>query len=239
MAVRTNYFRAVVAVLALALAATLLGLAAPTAKADDTNCTGALTGTFDNVVVPEGATCVLSNSLVRGNVKALPDSSLTSDSNIIRGNVEGDKADDIFIFSTTGPSVVGGNIQAKEGDIGVAVCGTRLPNGNIQIEKFDASLGIIVGGQVPVPGVPACGAIGGGNVLEKGNIKVEENRIGIFGLDVSNNRVAQNLQVFKNRGGALRRVQSNQVGENLQCFENQQPFVGSPNTAGKAEEQCF
>jgi hypothetical protein len=84
----------------------------------------------------------------------------------------------------------------------------------------------------------------GGNTLSKGNIKVEENTVtSVFGfgagLRVDQNRVAGDLQVFKNRGPAQKTVQGNTVGENLQCKKNSPPFVGGPNAAKKAEGQCF
>ena len=198
-------------------------LATPSdARADDTICRGLLIGTFDNVVVPPGATCFLLNSVVNGNVKALEDSTLFSSSNRIRGNIEGDKPEDV---TATG-DVIGGNIQFKEvtpfpgNFFFVTVINSILTDGNIEIEKNTSAVVELVG-----------------NRVNKGNIKVEENfTTGEF--RIVGNRVAQNLQVFKNRGPAAKTVQSNTVGQDLQCFENDPAFVGSPNFARKAEGQC-
>jgi hypothetical protein len=190
-----------------------------------------LTGKFDNVVVPEGQTCILTNSTVRGNVKALENSKLFATNNIIRGNIEGDKAEVMDLRSNK----VGGNIDIKEGETNdpeddVQVFANRLLNGDIKVEKMTGEI------EVGVTRDPALA-----NIVPKGNIFVQENLpvAGPEGLEVSTNRVGENLQVFKNRGDAPKFVQNNTVGENLQCFENDPPFVGGPNIAQKAEGQCF
>jgi hypothetical protein len=230
------------------LAAAAMLVAAPAASADDTQCTGAMTGTFDNVVVPENAECELTSSLVRGNVKALPDSRLFADSNDIRGSVEGDKADIVSIIDSdviAAPSVVGGDIQLKEGGgptVGLInsvarVCGTELPQGNIQVEKFGPPAGagrfsfVLIGDDANCPG------LGGGNTLGKGSIKVEENTITLsMGVDL--NQVGGNLQVFKNTGPGFKTVNGNTGGGDLQCFDNSPTFIGVGNTFPKEEGQC-
>lgn len=191
--------------------------------ADDTECNGFLTGTFDNVVVPPGATCFLSNSFVAGNVKALENSTLFSSRNNIQGNLEGDKPLDVTSFFDT----VSGNIQFADVTpppgflFFVTVINTTLTNGNLEILKNNSAVLSLVN-----------------NTVLNGNVKVEENNTtGDF--VVSGNRVAQNLQVFKNRGSAQKRVQANTVGQDLQCFENRLNFTGGHNTAQKSEGQCF
>jgi len=206
---------------------------------NDTQCTGFLPpGTYDNIVVPPGAFCLLENSTVNGSVKALENSTLSIFGRVtVHGNVDGDKADIVDMLGIGGRNLVLGSIQIKEGGSTggfsyARVCGTDLPNGNIQIEKMK--------NYVLVGGPRFCNT---GNTLAKGNIKVEENSIGFpvpFGeMEVSRNTVGGNVQVFKNVGPGLKFVQGNTVREDLQCFENTLPFVGGPNTAGKAEGQCF
>lgn len=216
------------------------GVAGSGGSGNDTQCTGFLPpGTYDNVVVPPGAFCVLQTSTVNGSVKALERSQLNIRNTTVRGNVDGDKADIVDMLAFGGRNLVLGSIQVKEGggtgNFSYArICGTDLPNGNIQIEKMR--------NYVLVGGPRYCGGLGGGNTLEKGNIKVEENSIGFpfFGeMEISNNSVGGNVQVFKNVGPGTKFVQLNTVREDLQCFENTLPFVGGPNTAGKAEGQCF
>ena len=189
---------------------------------DDVRCTGTLTGTFDNVTVPVGATCTLVNSTVEGNVKALEDARLFMSDNHVRGNVEGDKARIVQVSGGT----VDGNIQIKDGsspsELGAAVTGgTVVTGGDIQIEKMSTGRVLVEDARVL-----------------KGNIQITENVAGTA-IEILRNDVAQNLQVFKNRGGGSKSVTGNAVGQDLQCKENLAPFAGGPNTAGETEGQCF
>jgi hypothetical protein len=204
---------------------------APGASANDTICVVSLTGFHDNVLVPEGATCEISNAQIKGNVKALPGSTLiVRGGTTVGGSIDSDKAENTQIFGVG--NVVRGNIQVKEGGNGtqgVSVCGVSMPDGNIQIEKMFG--GVFVGGA-------GCAAFGGGNRLAKGAIKVEENFVtAMFGLQIGQNRVDQ-LQVFKNSGPGAKTVTNNTVRQNLQCKKNQAPFVGTPNTARHRQGQC-
>jgi hypothetical protein len=205
------------------------------AAANDFQCVGVVTlGSFDNVVVPEGALCDITNSQITGNIKALQNSTLfVAGGNTIGGNVEGDKARDVEIFNRGAllPNVIHGNGVIVEDSIETFVCGAVLPHGNIIIVKNRGAL-LGVGG-------PFCaGFFGGGNTVERGNIKVEDNVIS-SSLEVSDNRVGQNVQVYKNTGAASKRVANNTAGESVQCFDNLPPFVGGPNFAPKREGQCF
>jgi hypothetical protein len=196
---------------------------------DDTQCIGAIAGPHDNVVVPPDMVCNMFGAQVKGSVKALSNSILRINSSTIQGNVEGDKA---FLVWLQIANTVGGNIQIKEGANAV-VCGTTVPNGNIQLEKIT---------QVAIVGAAAFdfGSCVVGNTVTKGNVKLEENSTALAeGIVVRDNMIGGNLQVFKNKGPGSKVVQFNNVGQNLQCFENDPPFVGGPNVAGKAEGQCF
>lgn len=209
-------------------------VAAPPAAANDFQCVGIVTlGSFDNVVVPEGATCDISNSEIRGNVKALRNSRLlVSGGNTIAGNVEGDNAQDVQIFNRGPlPNVIRGNsVFVMNSVLGSAVCGAVVPRGDIIIVKSRGT--IAVGGGL-------CAPFGGGNSVELGNIKVEDTVITGLSFDVSDNKVGQNVQIFKNIGGQPKTVVNNVVGESVQCFDNAPPFVGGPNLAPKREGQCF
>jgi hypothetical protein len=242
--------RITVLALAMVLAAGLLAavLAKP-AWADNTLCEGTLPpGTYDNVVVPEGMRCNLSDSIVLGNVLALEQSGLAMvrdevDGNVkalgqaevifidteVRGNVKGYKANAVQVFrGIVGGSIhiVGANVPGPFGPMGAIVDGTLLPKGNIQIEKNTT------------PGV----AINRSR-LEKGNVNVAENVIHsptfAQGLQILDNQVAGNVQVFNNSGPSEKVVQFNTIGATLQCFENTEPFIGGPNFAQKAAGQCF
>lgn len=197
----------------------------------DFTCMGTVTGSFDNIVVPPGATCIVTNAMVRGNIKALEDAVLAITLNTtINGSVYGDKADVLQINNIV---TIHGNIEMVEGGPHplfheLSICGTHLPNGNIKIIKRDGGIDIS----------PTAFCIAQPNNLDKGSLQVEDNVIPGKGIFIRENRVAQNLQVYKNLAlGST--VMNNIVGQSVQCFENRGPFVGGPNTAPKKEGQCF
>jgi len=186
------------------------------------NCRGTVSGTFANVFVPAGATCRLQNSTVNGNVLARERSRLYVSATRVAGNIDGVEA---RVVQVQGGSL-GGSIQIADGsspgELGAAVYGgTVLTQGNIQIKKMST-------GKIRIADVK----------LRKGNIKVEENFTS-SSLEVVRNYVAQNIQVWKNRGSGQKTVRSNRVLQIIQCKENTSPFTGGPNTAAEAEGQCF
>jgi hypothetical protein len=215
------------------------------AWADNTTLCGEGTlppGAYDNVVVPEGTFCNLSDSIVRhnvtaleksrlvmlrdevkGNVKALEQAEVIIVDSDVRGNVKGDKADAIQVFrSIVGKSIhiVGANVPGPFGPIGAIVSGTLLPKGNIQIEKNTT------------PGVAI-----GNTALEKGNVKVAENVVDsptfAQGIQIRDNQVTGDVQILKNSGPTVKAVQFNDISAALRCFENTDLFIGGPNLAQK------
>ena len=218
------------AVLAWCVASMAAVVAVPAAQAGDTTqCTGAVTGTHDNVVVPKNATCDLFNATVLGNVKALPGSDLLIDTSNIRGSVEAEKARN---FAQVLNSTVRENIILKEGGFGTpggpfdaAVCGVIVEEGNVQIEKTNQS--ILVGPR---------GSLCGRNTIMKGNVQVKDT-VNALTLLVLDNTIAQNLQVSKNAGPGGKQVVFN-TAASIQCFENDLPFTGVLNNGTKEEGQC-
>jgi hypothetical protein len=75
------------------------GLAvASRAVADDTVCSGFLTGPHDNVVVPAGANCHINGAIILGNLILQPGSGRTSVvTSEIHGNVQGDRFAAFFL----------------------------------------------------------------------------------------------------------------------------------------------
>jgi hypothetical protein len=214
---------------------------APAAQAGDTVCGGTPTepavlsgGPYDNVVVPEGRRCFIQFAVIRGNVKALPDSFLTIVQTQIGGNIIGDKAD---MVQVAGGNTVGGDIHVKEGGPNlldaqeVNITGNTLTNGDILVQKMRIAKGLLVGFGF------------GGNDVRNGDVTVEDNVI-VAGTDVSQGmrvhaqQIANgNLHVFKNTGPGAKSVMHNDVVRgDIQCYENEQPFVGGPNM-GRAPNQ--
>jgi hypothetical protein len=232
--------RRVLLLVALAVSSLVL-VVAPSATADDSLCVGTLTGTHDNVVVPPGATCFLSGATVRGNVKALADSKLEVFSSTVHGNVEGRAADSVVVTQST----VRENVNIFEGGpaagpvFGTVAC-TVVTNiceaavvsstvtGNVHIEKVTGSIRV---GSILIPTA--------GRPFPNGNVQVYDNVVPAGeDLVVANNSVAQNIQVYKNRGPGQKTVTANNADQ-IQCFENTAPFTGGPNGTGKKEGQCF
>jgi hypothetical protein len=204
-----------------------------TVSAGDQRCTGTLpAGTYDNIVVPEGQTCRVTGSHIRGNIKVLPGATLDARENTIQGSVQGDKPDFMELWRNT----IDGNLESVEAAGTTAngalwACGNTLTSGNIAVEKSR-------NGTIQIRDT-ACSS---GNVLRKGNLFLQENNVGAGFLNVSDNLIEEgNLQVFKNKGGFQKLVQRNVVSNGvIQCKENKGPFIGTPN-AGRADpppNQC-
>lgn len=221
--------------LGCALAMVVAAVLPSSASAGDTRCTGLLTGMFDNVVVPNNAACTLTGSMVRGNVTVRRGASLLSQFNQIAGNVEGDDprwvgsqfdriGGNFDVTGATGPGFV-----FEVFSVNVFVCGSILEKGNIAVEKSRGGT-VAVGTMLPVcPG----NDVGGDIIVQENVIPATE------AMPVDLNNVGGDLQVFKNRGTGLKSVLANEVRENVQCKENDDPFLGGPNFAQKAEDQCF
>jgi len=187
----------------------------------DFYCTRSVSGSFENVIVPEGRTCTITRSTVSGNILAKDGARLYVFETTTQGNIDGVEADLVHVRAGS----LGGSIQVQDGDnrslVGVKIYGgTVLTQGNITIQKMNT-------GTISITDA----------VLRKGNIQVQDNRTATR-LEILRNRVAQNLQVFVNTGTTTKVVRGNTVGSTLSCKDNQLPFIGRPNVAGDVEGQC-
>jgi len=233
------------------------------AYADNTECTGTLTGTYDNVVVPSGADCVLSGAHVIHNVRVESGASLLATiglgSTTIGGNVHGIHSKFVLLVFQT---QVGGNLHVHGGDagttsgfdIGVTIGGNATIELNAGRTFVDAAT---VGGQLNVWRNTGCAVEVEFNTVG-GHIRVEDNIIGVVpiaecpnppvglptvgtGMSIFTNMVPTgNLLVLRNSGGGVKNVVSNTVGKTLRCSDNDDPFVGGPNSASRLQgDQCF
>jgi hypothetical protein len=111
----------------------------PSAFAETTRCIGTpIAGTtmLDNVKVPRGATCTLSNVKVKGNIKVGPDATLVATNVNVKGSVQAKEYRSVTI---NGASKVGGSIQLIEGGEAMTqsvarINGTRV-KGEIQLDE--------------------------------------------------------------------------------------------------------
>ncbi len=90
---------------------------APAAVAGDTICDGTISlGTFDNIIVPSGASCTLNGTVV------------------VNGNVQADGAEEVAIVGTSLDLIeIGGDVQiTNSGNVGIHFANI---GGNVQLEK--------------------------------------------------------------------------------------------------------
>jgi predicted PilT family ATPase len=96
---------------ASALALASLGLAPP-AAAEETVCRGSMGRvTVDNLVVPQGARCILNRTVVQGTLQVERDARLGARRVRVTGNVQGENARRVNVIR----SRVGGSVQVKQG----------------------------------------------------------------------------------------------------------------------------
>jgi hypothetical protein len=175
--------RLVVAASAIALVAVA---AVPGAFAETTRCIGTpIAGTtmLDNVKVPRGATCTLTNVKVKGNVKVGSDATLVSTNVNVKGSIQAKEYRSVTI---NGASKVGGSIQLIEGGEGMTqsvarINGTRV-KGEIQLDENFGSVVITnnrVNGDVQL--FENAGAASIATNVIGGNLQCKENLPGPIG----------------------------------------------------------
>jgi hypothetical protein len=117
--------------LASVLALTLGALLTAPAFAEERNCTGTIGAiSLDNVFVPDGATCVLNKTRLKGNIVVGSRSKLTATSVSVNGNVQAEDAQNVTI---EGRSIIGGSVQVVQG-YAVKVTGAKV-EGTILIDE--------------------------------------------------------------------------------------------------------
>ena len=95
------------------LAAGLSMVAAAPASAEERTCRGTLGAvTVDNLRVPQGATCTLIGTRVKGTIKVERAASLNASGVSVVGNVQAENAANVAVHSG---STVGGSIQVVQG----------------------------------------------------------------------------------------------------------------------------
>jgi hypothetical protein len=114
-----------------AAAALFISFGANTALMADTPCSGVLTGAFENVTVPSGATCELKNARVDGNVIVEPGGAVTlSDRTYVHGSVQSDGGRYVRLLGAG--VAVGGDVQIKRASEASGMLRGTLVLGNFQ-----------------------------------------------------------------------------------------------------------
>ena len=146
-------------------------LAAP-AFAEERDCRGRIGAIqLDNVFVPDGATCVLEKTRLKGSLVVGTGGKLTAKSVSVNGNVQAEEALKVTI---TGRSMIGGSVQLVQG-YEVNVTGAKV-EGTILI---DENTGPVTASRNRVNGdVQLFKNSGGARLVDnviKGNLQCKEN----------------------------------------------------------------
>ena len=142
------------------------------AHAGDWTCSGSLKDiTVDNLRVPQGATCTLLGTYVKGTINVGTNATLLASNVWVIGNVQSENANQVEVVSG---SAVGGNIQIKQGG-GAHIASVRI-KGDLQFEENRGSLNA-------------------NNNTIGGNLQAFKN---MGGLSITENTIDANLQCKEN-----------------------------------------
>ena len=122
-------------------------LMAATVNAEERTCRGTIGATtVDNLRVPQGASCTLNGTRVKGTVKVERNATLTAEDVIVIGNVQAENARRVSVLDG---SRIGGSIQVVQGG-GATVSDSRI-TGDILYDENSAALRALrnrVGGSI-------------------------------------------------------------------------------------------
>lgn len=237
------------ALLAALVSTTAMFASAPAASA--ARCVGTLVGAFDNIVVPEGRSCSLYNSVVTGNVRVEENALLDAQNDVVGlnvtgvdgsvlglsenvdvgGSVLGVGADVVQIINST----VGGRVTIRDDDVNnrdmadVVVTDSSVAGSLTIAERENEDL-IVVADNGPTDSHPDNPGLGG-------PVRVIDNRTRDI-LWVIRNKIGQDATVSRNTGPAQKEVSLNEVIGALSCFNNAQPFIAGSNVAADTRGQC-
>jgi hypothetical protein len=220
----------------------IVATALPAARAADTICPpnpspgSTVNG---NLVVPSGASCLLSGVTVTGNVQVQTNATLSVFSDgtqgaTIDGNVDVGAGASLFVsgFSEGVVSTIGGSIKA-DGCISAVLGPFTAVGGNVQAQQC-LGLGVTdseIEGNLYCTDNSTAGCLVLRNHVQ-GNVQMNHNT----GADADHNTIGGNLRI--NDTSIVAVVVGNTIGGNLQCLRNTD-IVGSDNTVeGRKRGQC-
>ncbi len=220
------------------------------ASAASVNCTGTLTGTFDNVVVPGGAECDVGAATVNGSINVGAGAELFMyGPATVKGSVSGNGSYAIVIYNASlAPTAVTNKNALVSGKSEVPTGNNILGNLNITNNNTAEVCGAFIGGNVFITGTygtevafggsefgAACSTVGGGNVIG-GAVSIQNNKATFF--RDADNVVGRTMTVSGNQGSANKNVLNNSVAATLACFNNTAPFNAGGNSATSSTGQC-
>lgn len=198
-----------------------------------------------DVVVPDGGTCTLEDSVVRGNVSVGEHAWFAASGTAIGGRVRARDAvgvffdldsliasgidaretSQVFVYDST----VGGDVDVTGSSDVVQICGSTI---DWDVEVTRSTGGILIGG---ADASCARNTIGD-------DVEVTRNNVANY-LYVRSNTIVGDLEVIKNTSlpGSLapKEVIGNVGGDELECSRNGDPFTASGNTGWDDQDgQC-
>jgi hypothetical protein len=122
-----------------AIVASIVVVPGAPAFAEERVCRGTIGATtVDNVRVPQGATCTLNGTFVKGTIKVKRDATLMAIDVRVIGNVQGENAENVVIRAT---SRIGGSVQVVQGER-ARVINSRV-DGDILYDEQDGRVSVI------------------------------------------------------------------------------------------------
>jgi hypothetical protein len=216
----------------------LLAIASPASARAEFRCNGVFKGkAYGDVVVPRGAACSLVDSTVAGDVRALKNSYFQATNTAVRGDIEGDEAQTIFVEAGSRAasiesvrtaqffvfnSTVLEDIEPERTKEVVQICGNTVRRGNIEVRRTGPQNGNGTGqhpGTDILIGDPLTQGCRG-NLVKRGDIKVTRNFTDIEFVIRGNSVKKGDLQVSKNVGPVPKLVDANIGGDRFVCREN-------------------
>ena len=156
---------------ALTLLATLIVATPTVTSAEEFDCTGTVGAeTLDNVRVPDGETCVLEGTKVKGTIKVETDATLRAVGVRVIGNVQGENAAKVSVRD----SKIGGSYQVVQSGK-AKIVGTKV-KGDILVDENDLPNKII--DNIVIQDVQAFQNAGGVEIRDNdidGNLQCKQN----------------------------------------------------------------
>jgi hypothetical protein len=154
------------------LAVGLIALPIAHAVAEETSCTGTLLAvTVDNLRVPQGASCKLYGTRVKGTIIVEYRALLRAEGVIVIGNVQGEGARSVSVLEN---SRIGGSVQVKQG--GSALVSDSKVEADVQYDENTAPVRVLrsdIGGSVQI--VKNLGGVTVRRNVIDGNLQCKEN----------------------------------------------------------------
>jgi hypothetical protein len=234
----------------------LLAIASPASARSEFKCNGVFKGkSYGDVLVPRGAACSLIDSKVAGNVRVLKGAYFQATNTNVRGDIEGNEAQTIFMEARSSAasvesvgavqffvfnSTVLEDIEPERTREVVQICGNTVRRGNIEVRgSGPANLNNLSqhpGTDILIGDPEADGCRG--NSVKRGDIIVTRNFADIEFVIRGNTIKRGDLRVTRNVGPVQKIIDANVGGDHIVCTKNRLLAVGGNNRWDSKRGQC-